>query len=77
MTFIPTKDAAPIVGRSIDTLRRWRVEGNGPKYTKIAGRVFYDAADLDAWNDAQRTKTATTSAYDDHNLVVGGANNDA
>lgn len=57
MTFIPTKDAAPIVGRSIDTLRRWRVEGNGPKYTKIAGRVFYDVADLDAWNDAQRTKT--------------------
>ena len=58
MTLIPTKDAAPIVGRSVDTLRRWRMEGNGPKYTKISGRVFYDMADLDAWNQQQETKTA-------------------
>ena len=58
MTLIPTKDAAPIVGRSIDTLRRWRMEGNGPKYTKISDRVFYDMADLDAWNQQQETKTA-------------------
>ena len=76
MTIVTTTEAAKRLGKSPELLRRWRMEGNGPKYTKLGPRtVVYDVADLDEWT-ADR-KSATTSAYDDHNLVVGGVDNDA
>jgi hypothetical protein len=31
-----------MLGRSPDTLKRWRYEGTGPEYTVINGRVAYD-----------------------------------
>ncbi len=48
-----TKDAAPYVGRSQETLRHWRVAGEGPPFLKVGrGRnsVRYFIKDLDAWN---------------------------
>lgn len=64
MTIVTTTEAAKRLGKSPELLRRWRMEGNGPKYTKLGPRtVVYDVADLDAWNDQHKTK----SAYDDHN----------
>ena len=57
--WLTTKDAAPIVGRSVDTLRRWRMEGNGPEYVKVNARfVMYSRDALDAWNQQQETKSA-------------------
>ncbi len=38
--------AAEILGRSANTLKRWRAEGVGPDYVEIAGRVRYDVAVL-------------------------------
>ena len=74
MTIVTTTEAAKRLGKSPELLRRWRMEGNGPKYTKLGPRtVVYDVADLDEWNDQHKTK----SAYDDHDLVVGGVDNDA
>lgn len=56
---LTTKEAAKVVGRHEQTLRRWRVEGGGPKYVKVTPRlVMYSRDALDEWNDAQRTKTA-------------------
>jgi hypothetical protein len=39
---VDTRKAAKIVGRSPNTLKRWRYEGMGPDYVVIRGRVLYD-----------------------------------
>jgi hypothetical protein len=43
---VDTHRAAEILGRSANTLKRWRAEGVGPDYVEIAGRVRYDVAVL-------------------------------
>lgn len=43
---VDTRRAAEILGRSPNTLKRWRAEGVGPDYIEIAGRVRYDVAVL-------------------------------
>jgi hypothetical protein len=43
---VDTHRAAEIMGRSANTLKRWRAEGVGPDYVEIAGRVRYDVAVL-------------------------------
>jgi hypothetical protein len=43
---VDTHRAAEILGRSANTLKRWRAEGVGPDYIEIAGRVRYDVAVL-------------------------------
>ncbi|TXH21481.1 MAG: DNA-binding protein [Mycobacterium sp.] len=41
------------LGVNVDTLKRWRRNGTGPTYIRIAhNRVRYRVADLDAWMDA-------------------------
>ena len=43
---------------SAATLKRWRVEGIGPPFSKLAagrpGRIVYRGADLIAWIEARR-----------------------
>jgi hypothetical protein len=39
---VDTRRAAKILGRSKNTLKRWRYEGVGPDYVVIRGRVQYD-----------------------------------
>lgn len=43
---VDTRRAAEILGRSANTLKRWRAEGVGPDYIEIEGRVRYDVAVL-------------------------------
>lgn len=38
-----------MLGRSANTLKRWRYEGVGPEYVEIAGRVRYDVAVLEEY----------------------------
>jgi Helix-turn-helix domain len=42
-----TQEAADVLGRSLNTLKRWRYEGTGPAYVVIEGRVRYDQAVLE------------------------------
>lgn len=42
------------LGIEPNTLERWRMRGVGPAYYRIAGRIFYDPADIDNWIAAQR-----------------------
>ncbi len=45
-----TPDAAgAVLGIARQTLARWRVEGKGPPFVKLGGRVAYRAATLNAW----------------------------
>jgi len=43
---VSTRDAAEILGRSPATLKRWRLEGTGPNWIELEGRVSYDVGDL-------------------------------
>lgn len=31
------------------TLRRWRIEGTGPRWHRVGKQIRYSQADLDAW----------------------------
>lgn len=54
-----TRDAARYLGVSASTLEKLRLSGGGPRFMRLGGRaVGYDIADLDAWLDEQRQKTA-------------------
>jgi hypothetical protein len=43
------KEAAEILGRSVNTLKRWRYEGVGPEWIELEGRVSYDVKVLLAY----------------------------
>ena len=36
---------------SARTLANWRWAGNGPKFTRIGGRILYDLNELVQWED--------------------------
>jgi hypothetical protein len=47
-------EAAAIIGASVKTLRRWRCDGVGPRFSRLNGfTVRYKLGDLLAWLDAQ------------------------
>jgi hypothetical protein len=43
---VDTKEAARLLRRPPDTLKRWRYEGVGPDLIVTEGKVFYDLAVL-------------------------------
>jgi excisionase family DNA binding protein len=42
-------EAAEVLGLSVETLRRWRLERKGPKYYKLGRNVRYLYSDLAAY----------------------------
>lgn len=54
--------AARYLGLSKSTLDKMRIEGRGPRYLKIGGRVFYRPADLDAYIEAAVIETTDSRA---------------
>jgi len=60
---IKTIDAAAMLGIAPITLRIWRCEGKGPKFTKLGtGRnapVVYQLADIQAWIDEHKFQSTT------------------
>ena len=42
-------DVAAYFRVSVQTVRKWGYEGNGPKYLKIGASVRYRREDLDEW----------------------------
>jgi predicted site-specific integrase-resolvase len=49
-----------VLGISPQTLARWRVEGKGPPFVKLGGRVAYRQATLQSWIEG-REKQSTSS----------------
>lgn len=47
--YLTPKQAAAVIGYSPGALANMRNSGNGPRWTKPAGRVIYSRADLVAW----------------------------
>jgi len=44
-----SNNAAKYVNRAPKTLAMWRMDGVGPAWTKVGGRVFYNKEALDAY----------------------------
>ena len=48
--FVAPKEAARIIGTSLDWITRARAKkGNGPPFYKIGGRVKYEEGELNDW----------------------------
>jgi predicted site-specific integrase-resolvase len=70
-TALDERAAAPLLGVSVHTLRRWRRDGRGPAFVKFrgrerrgrgfAGRVVYRREDLEAFLGEMRVVTENPS----------------
>lgn len=60
-TLLAVKQAATTLGLSDRTLARMRLEGNGPVFLKLGGRILYDPDNLATWVNCQRFQS--TSEY--------------
>jgi hypothetical protein len=69
-TIFPTAGAAEYLGRQPQTLRKWRLNGGGPRYIRMgrgkAARVGYRLSDLEAWLEARTFESTSeeTAARD-------------
>ncbi len=54
-TFLDERTAAAILGLSVRTLQRWRVEGGGPSFYRFGKRRLYKRDDLLAWAEPQKS----------------------
>ena len=57
--YIDTKQLAARLGVSTHTLKRWRVEGNGPPYVKLVGSVRYPLDEAEKW-EAENLRRSTS-----------------
>jgi predicted DNA-binding transcriptional regulator AlpA len=67
---INPKQLAELFAINENTIAKWRVQGNDPKFVKIQRRIRYAAYDVDHWMN-ERTFASTTAA--DASLKFGGA----
>lgn len=62
---VASAELAAFLGVKPQTLRKWRLTGQGPPYVKLggpAGRVVYRRSDVDTWIESHRfTSTAAES----------------
>lgn len=56
--WITTKEAAERLGFHEGTLKNWRCQGIGPKYTQIGRSVRYRVADLDKFMNQGENQNA-------------------
>lgn len=54
--FIPAKEAAFLICKSVDFLERLRREGRGPEWQVLGSRIYYSRAALMRWLEAGRNK---------------------
>ncbi len=57
-TLYPANDPAVLELASYSTMSHWRVQGCGPSYVKIGGRVAYLGGDLNLWLKARTVRVA-------------------
>lgn len=57
MKILTTTEAAMLLGRGVDTLRKWRATGEGPPWRSLNGRFYgYVQADVEAWIESMEEK---------------------
>ena len=53
----PPDEEMRVIG-SVQTLAKWRCDGEGPRYVKFGARVLYRGSDILDWIDRQTVGTA-------------------
>ena len=53
---VSRQDLAQKLGLSVETLRRWETEGDGPPSIRVGRRVLYRATAVNAWLRARERK---------------------
>lgn len=66
---MPVADAAKYVGFSKAKMDLMRCHGDGPRFVKLGGRVFYFKSDLDTWINSCRVQSVSEARV----LAEGGA----
>lgn len=59
---VTERDASEILGVSMRTLQKWRLQGNGPRFVKLGHAVRYDVKDLEAYIECGRRRSTSDSA---------------
>ena len=59
---LTSAEAADYLRVSHATLRRWRLEGRSPPYSKIGARPMYQRAKLDAWVEGRQVDNTQQEA---------------
>ncbi|MEB2346060.1 MAG: helix-turn-helix domain-containing protein [Deltaproteobacteria bacterium] len=52
-------EASVILGLSVRTLQKWRLQGNGPRFVKLGHAVRYDPAELEHYIDSARRRSTS------------------
>lgn len=52
-------EASVILGLSVRTLQKWRLQGNGPRFVKLGHAVRYDPAELEHYIDHARRRSTS------------------
>lgn len=48
-----TAEASIYTSLSVPTLKKYRLDGTGPRYARVGAKIIYRPADLDAWLEAR------------------------
>lgn len=59
---VTERDASELLGVSVRTLQKWRLQGNGPRFVKLGHAVRYDVKDLEAYIEDGRRRSTSDSA---------------
>ena len=69
---MPEEDLSIMLDVTMQTIKQWRYEGRGPKFTKLGKAVFYRRGDVQAWVDANVRDPATAPDTGGEEPPVGG-----
>lgn len=58
---ISAKQLSKRIGRSLRTLRRWKVQGYGPKPIVHMHRVWYDENEVEKWERGEKCRNTSYS----------------
>lgn len=56
--YLTIEELAELARVSPNTVRKWRHLNQGPRATKVGGRVIFAQADVDAWLEGQAETTS-------------------
>ncbi|RIL08215.1 MAG: hypothetical protein DCC71_00230 [Proteobacteria bacterium] len=56
---VTVRDASELLGVSMRTLQKWRLQGSGPRFVKLGHSVRYDVKDLEACIEGGRRRSTS------------------
>lgn len=56
---VTERDASELLGVSMRTLQKWRLQGKGPSFVKLGHAVRYDVRDLEAYIEGGRRRSTS------------------